>query len=165
MTGPVRLVLEVGKTKGKAVKITGTDFTIGRDPQCHLRPASTAVSRTHTRITIREGHVYIRDLGTTNGTLLAHRLLRGTEAEAHNRDLLQIGPLLFRVVWDKPQEGSAPPLEPTEDATASWLLQGGTAGGLSDTALYPLPTNEIMEEARNAPWPRSGTCAIRSTAR
>jgi anti-anti-sigma factor len=146
VTGQVRLVLEVGKSKGKALKITGPEFVIGRDPKCQLRPASTAVSRTHTRITIREGHVYVRDLGTTNGTLLAHRLLRGTEAEAHNGDLLQIGPLLFRIVWDKSEAAAAP--EPTEDATASWLLQGTSNAGLSDTALYPLPTNELIEEAR-----------------
>jgi anti-anti-sigma factor len=148
VTGPVRLILENGKGKGKAIKISGPTFVIGRDPQCQLRPASTAVSRTHTRIEVRDGRVFVRDLGTTNGTLLAHRLLRGTEAEAHNGDLLQIGPLLFRVVWERLGASDAPPADPGEDATSSWLLQG-PAPNLADTALFPLQAaGDAFEDAR-----------------
>jgi anti-anti-sigma factor len=148
VAGPVRLILENGKAKGKAIKISGPNFVIGRDPQCQLRPASTAVSRTHTRIEIRDGRVFVRDLGTTNGTLLAHRLLRGSEAEAHNGDLLQIGPLLFRVVWERPGASDIPLVDTGEDSTSSWLLQG-PAPDLADTALFPLQSaGATFEQAR-----------------
>lgn len=142
--GPVRLVIEVGKSKGKAIKITSPSFLIGRDPQCQLRPASSAVSRLHTRIETREGRVYIKDLGTTNGTLLAHRLLRNSEVEAYNGDLLQIGPLVFRVVFQQPHEPE-PPSGLAEDS--SWLIEP-TTQDLSDTALYALPIGDSLEEAR-----------------
>lgn len=143
--GPVRLVLEVGKEKGKAIKISGSSFLIGRDSECQMRPASSAVSRRHTRIEVREGRVYVRDLGTTNGTLLAHRLLRNAEAEAYNGDLLQIGPLVFRVVFQQPFEPE-PPSGIPEDS--SWLMQPTNNQDLSDTALFTLPSAESIEEAR-----------------
>ena len=75
---------------------------IGRDPRCQLRPASEAISRVHTRIDQRDGHVYVRDLGTTNGTLLGTRVLHGEEAEAQDGDQLQIGPLVFKLSITSP---------------------------------------------------------------
>jgi anti-anti-sigma factor len=129
----VRLVIEVGKSKGKAIKVAGPSFLVGRDATCGLRPASEAISRVHTRIDQRDGKVFVRDMGTTNGTALGTRVLRDEEAEAHDGDALTIGPLAFtfRIA------GAAPPTDAAsvEDAAASWLLQSPASGG--DTAMLP----------------------------
>jgi hypothetical protein len=41
------VVLTPGKMEGKSIPITLSQFLIGRDPQCHLRPASALVSKRH----------------------------------------------------------------------------------------------------------------------
>ena len=38
----VNLVVATGVHQGKVIPILGTEFLIGRDPQCQLRPASQA---------------------------------------------------------------------------------------------------------------------------
>jgi anti-anti-sigma factor len=130
----VRLIIEVGKSKGKAIKVPGPSFSIGRDASCQLRPASEAVSRLHARIEQRDGRVYVRDMGGTNGTVLGDRVLKNEEAEAQDGDRLAIGPLVFRFSITRGAEPS--PAENAEDAAASWLMQGPVSGG--DTAHYPV---------------------------
>jgi len=90
------LVLTPGKMQGKTLDITASQFIIGRDPQCHLRPASPLISKRHCAILQREGKVFIRDFESTNGTLVNDEPIEG-ERELHNDDQLKIGPLLFAV--------------------------------------------------------------------
>ena len=49
------LVLTPGKWEGKSVPVTVSPFLIGRDPQCHLRPASQAISKLHCAVIVRDG--------------------------------------------------------------------------------------------------------------
>ncbi|HEY3789102.1 MAG TPA: FHA domain-containing protein, partial [Urbifossiella sp.] len=63
----VSLVVATGAHQGKVVPIVGTQFLIGRDPQCQLRPASQAVSKQHCAVILRDGKVYLKDFGSTNG--------------------------------------------------------------------------------------------------
>ena len=95
--GRVRLLALLGKARGKAVEVGRAKFLIGRDPSCHLRPNSPAISRMHTVIEQRDGRSFVRDLGAKNGTVLNGRVLRGEEAEVAHGDRLQIGPLLFAI--------------------------------------------------------------------
>lgn len=43
---------------------------VGRGPECHLRPASSSVSRNHAEILWRDGRFVVRDLGSTNGSFV-----------------------------------------------------------------------------------------------
>jgi predicted component of type VI protein secretion system len=124
---------------------------IGRDPRCQLRPASEAISRVHTRIDQREGRVFVRDMGTTNGTLVGERLLQGEEAEAHDGDRIQIGPLIFTLSVAAVAPAPAKTDE-TEDAAASWLLQS-PAPAPGDTALLPAVTPVPTSSAGTAEEP------------
>src|SRR4051812_2979685 len=63
----VSLVVASGVHQGKAIPIAVPQFLIGRDPQCHLRPASQAVSKQHCAVVVRDGQVYLKDFGSTNG--------------------------------------------------------------------------------------------------
>jgi predicted component of type VI protein secretion system len=94
----MKLSLEVaeGTHKGKVIPITLTQFLIGRDPQCNLRPASPMISKRHCALLIRGGKVLVRDFGSTNGTLVNDEPVTG-EAELHDKDRLKVGPLLFTV--------------------------------------------------------------------
>ena len=104
----VRLIVEVGKAKGREIDIRGPRFLIGRDQQCQLRPNSNAISRLHAAIELRDGRVFVRDLGSQIGTLLGGRLLRQEEAEAQNGDRLQIEMLQFTFAIGSPADAPVP---------------------------------------------------------
>jgi len=90
------LVVAQGVHSGKVIPITTTDFVIGRDPQCQLRPASPAVSKQHCGVAVRDGKVYVRDCGSTNGTFLNGEQI-AAEREVQSGDRLRVGPLEFDV--------------------------------------------------------------------
>src|SRR6266508_1359935 len=90
------VVLTTGKQEGKLLPIALPQFLIGRDPQCHLRPASAAISKRHCAVIQRDGKVFVRDFDSTNGTFVNDVQVKG-ESELHNEDSLKVGPLLFTV--------------------------------------------------------------------
>lgn len=93
----VSLVVASGVHQGKLIPIVGSQFLVGRDPQCQLRPASQAVSKQHCAILIRDGQVFLRDFGSTNGTILNDAVVQDEERPIANNDSLKIGPLDFIV--------------------------------------------------------------------
>jgi diguanylate cyclase (GGDEF)-like protein len=71
------LIVIYGAELGKRVPVGSASFEIGRSPKCDLTLDQEAVSRQHARITYTHGHFdgaeqgyRIRDLGSTNGTLV-----------------------------------------------------------------------------------------------
>ena len=92
----VQLVVVRGKPEGKVIPLMGPKFKIGRGETCHLRPISEQISREHAEFTIEANAVFVRDLGSRNGTLVNGKAL--TEAcKLKDRDLVQVGPLTFAV--------------------------------------------------------------------
>jgi pSer/pThr/pTyr-binding forkhead associated (FHA) protein len=102
------VVLTPGANQGKVLEIKLSQFLIGRDPQCHLRPASPMISKRHCALLQREGKAFVRDFDSTNGTFVNNVQIKG-EVELHNGDQLKLGPLLFKVMI----EASAPVNRPT----------------------------------------------------
>jgi len=113
------LVLTAGKQQGKALEIKLPQFLVGRDPQCHLRPASPLISKRHCAILQREGKVFVRDFGSTNGTLVNDERVEG-ERELHHDDQLKIGPIQFtiRIEPDVPASARSTPAPATRSATS-----------------------------------------------
>lgn len=92
------LVAVGGTNHGRVVPIVVQEFRIGRDAMCHLRPASTDISRLHCAIvTHPDGRVFLRDYASSNGTIINQRFLIGGEYELRDGDVLEVGPLAFRV--------------------------------------------------------------------
>lgn len=94
---PIVLTVVSEANRGRQIHITVPEFKIGRDPDCHLRPASGDISRLHCAIVRKHGRVFLRDYGSSNGTLLNHRLLVHGELQLEDNDLIEVGPLAFRV--------------------------------------------------------------------
>jgi predicted component of type VI protein secretion system len=92
----VQLVVASGVRQGTVIPIGGAQFLIGRDEACQLRPASPAISKKHCGIYVRDGQVFVADLGSTNGTFLNDRQLTAETAVASG-DRLRVGPLDFTV--------------------------------------------------------------------
>jgi pSer/pThr/pTyr-binding forkhead associated (FHA) protein len=105
----ISLVVAQGVHTGKVIPVTSAEFVIGRDPQCQLRPASPAVSKQHCALSARDGKVYLRDCGSTNGTFLNNEQIAG-EREVKTGDRLRVGPLEFdlRVETASPTSKSTP---------------------------------------------------------
>jgi predicted component of type VI protein secretion system len=117
----VSLVVASGAHQGKMIPVTGAQFLIGRDAQCHLRPASQAVSKRHCGVLIRDGKVYIKDFGSTNGTTVNEQLLKDAEVAIEDGASLKLGPLDFRVKIEKtaiPADGTPLPASNSETAAA-----------------------------------------------
>lgn len=71
---------------------------IGRKVNCDLRIPLTAVSRQHCEITVDDGRVSVKDLGSSNGTY--HNSVRVQEAHLSAGDELIVGPVVFTLVVD-----------------------------------------------------------------
>jgi predicted component of type VI protein secretion system len=112
------VVLSQGnKMEGKALEIKLAQFLVGRDPQCHLRPASSLISKRHCALLQRDGKAFVRDFESTNGTFVNDQPVKG-EVELHHEDQLKIGPLLFSVRIEATPPVSRPtPAPPTKSPT------------------------------------------------
>jgi pSer/pThr/pTyr-binding forkhead associated (FHA) protein len=114
------LVLSPGKTNGTTIPITLPQFLIGRDPLCHLRPASPLISERHCALLVKGSKVFLRDLGSATGSFVNDEPVK-KEQEIGDGDTLKIGPLLFRVQFQAPavtpRNKPAPPPKP-KPATA-----------------------------------------------
>jgi predicted component of type VI protein secretion system len=114
------VVMTPGKMEGKAIPITLSQFVIGRDPQCHLRPASPVISKRHCALLVRDDKVFVRDFESTNGTFVNDQPVKG-EVELQNADVLKVGPIAFAVnVEATPAPVNKPtPAPPTKKPASS----------------------------------------------
>jgi pSer/pThr/pTyr-binding forkhead associated (FHA) protein len=83
-----------GHNQGKVLEIKLSPFVVGRDPKCHLRPASRKISKLHCAVLQRDNKVFVRDFESVNGTFVNDEQVKG-EVELHDGDRLKMGPLLF----------------------------------------------------------------------
>jgi predicted component of type VI protein secretion system len=127
------VVLTAGKMEGKSIPIPLSQFLIGRDPQCHLRPASALISKRHCAVLVRGDRVFVRDFDSTNGTFVNGEAVKG-EREVKADDHLKVGPLDFRLVFEAPAPVNKPtpvpsPAAPSgssdDEAAAALLLSLG----------------------------------------
>jgi len=153
------VVLSEGTAKGQAIPITLSQFIIGRDAQCHLRPASALISKRHCAILVKSGKVFVRDFDSTNGTSVNNEPLKG-ERQLNNEDLLRVGPLEFRVKM----EGTTPVSKPTpppkkmevneDDDVAAMLLSiqdDSSAGTVNSSTDDGVPGGTTMMEIPRPP--------------
>ena len=92
----VNLKVLRGKSAGKEIPIPIASFLIGRGDDCHLRPKSDAISRRHCELTTEDGHVWVEDLGSRNGTVVnGVKIVEKTEL--FGGDTLKVGKLEFEI--------------------------------------------------------------------
>ena len=103
-------------------------------PQAGLR----AGDKHHAAIERRQGRVFLVDLGSTNGTIVGGRLIRGQEVEITDGEHIQIGPTVSTLSIVPAGEAA----EAVEDRAAGWVQFEG---------LSPPPAGESLstEEVRS----------------
>jgi predicted component of type VI protein secretion system len=144
------VVMTPGKMEGKAIPITLSQFVIGRDPQCHLRPASPVISKRHCALLIKGEKAFVRDFESTNGTFVNDQPVKG-EMELQNADVLKVGPISFAVNLEAtpapvnkptPLPATKTPAATEDDEVAAMLLSLQDDG---DAAASGGLTNEVPE--------------------
>ena len=93
-----KLVVVGGDAKSKEVALR-LPCIIGRGRDATLTLPHPLVSRQHTEIVERDGRLYVRDMGSLNGTFLNNKRLEKEEALEPNQ-LLTLGNVTFRAVYE-----------------------------------------------------------------
>jgi pSer/pThr/pTyr-binding forkhead associated (FHA) protein len=95
----IKMLIVQGRPQGKYLRFPPGEFIFGRGPECHVRPNSPWVSRQHCLLRVDKETVHVRDLGSSNGTLVNGKRLVG-ERRLQPGDKLQVGPLVLQLVVD-----------------------------------------------------------------
>jgi len=93
----ILLIVRNGKHAGQEIKLEeGHQYVIGRGDECALKISSERVSRRHCELTVRDGGVLLRDLGSSNGTFVNGRQLEAPR-QLGRGNMIAVGPLVFEV--------------------------------------------------------------------
>jgi predicted component of type VI protein secretion system len=142
------LIIQTGKHQGKTIDLAGMDCIIGRHESCKIRIASEDVSKQHCRLKHKADGLYLKDLGSRNGTFLNDQKIT-EEVQIKPGDLLRIGPMTFLIGQGKPTPAkAAAATEPAkaagkssadDDMIAAWLSEGGDleSSGHDTTEVIP----------------------------
>ena len=87
--GPALVVRSGGGRSGETFAALSGGTTIGRSPDCPVFLDDVTVSRKHAVVVERDGHWFIEDQGSLNGTFVNRR--RVESAELSDGDEIQIG--------------------------------------------------------------------------
>jgi predicted component of type VI protein secretion system len=150
----VSLVVATGSHEGRSIPLTGPQFLIGRDPQCHLRPASQAISKLHCAVLLRDGKVFIKDYGSTNGTLVNDAILQDAEILVEDGATLRVGPLDFRLKIEPAavNPDGTPLPSASNEAAAAMAAVKAAAGGAPKA-----PSRDTTPAPGRPPGSQSGT--------
>lgn len=92
-----KLVVVGGKANREEIKLK-LPAIVGRSRQAGVCIAHPTVSRQHCELYEEDGKIYVRDLGSLNGTLVADSQVQRLCLE--HGDTLTVGPLTFQVVYE-----------------------------------------------------------------
>jgi pSer/pThr/pTyr-binding forkhead associated (FHA) protein len=90
------VILTPGTHEDRVLSIALSEFLIGRDSRCHLRPASSTVSELHCALIQRGGEVFLRDLNSATGTFVNDQRIEGA-VRLRSYDRVRIGRLQLAV--------------------------------------------------------------------
>jgi pSer/pThr/pTyr-binding forkhead associated (FHA) protein len=84
-----------GAISGKMLLIEGTTV-LGRDPGCDIVIAGPHVSRRHAEISVRSGQLWMKDLGSSNGSFLNGKRIE--ESVLKHGDEVKFDAVVFKIV-------------------------------------------------------------------
>jgi pSer/pThr/pTyr-binding forkhead associated (FHA) protein len=158
------VVLSEGKLLGRTIPITLSQFIIGRDPECQLRPASALISKRHCAVIVRGGKVFVRDFDSTNGTFVNDSQVKG-ECEVKNDNTLKVGPLTFRVVVQGTTvQVTKPAPLPTPAAKAAVSKAPANEGSGDDDSIAAMLLDSEGDKPSSTEQSPSGTTTVEMVA-
>ena len=128
-----QLVVVQGRSASQTLKIGATVMVVGRQQDCQLRIASSQVSRKHCQIFEKKGLLLVKDLGSSNGTLVNGKKI-ADQRVLEPGDELTVGSVKFRVERQEEtvliQDGSQPLASAKPGDTAISQAIGGEGDDL-----------------------------------
>ncbi|MBU2885118.1 FHA domain-containing protein [Gilvimarinus agarilyticus] len=108
---------------GNRVYPLQADNIVGRSSDCDITLAAAHLSRRHARLDVKQGVLYVKDLGSANGTYLNGKAI--TEARVKRGDELRFDTLSFGVIG------------PADDMAQTTIRAAGKAAGPRPAAPRP----------------------------
>ena len=135
--------------------------SIGRDPSNDVVLESSAVSREHAAVVLRDSRWYVEDRGSFNGTYLnGTRLVPGTPLPLRHADRIAVGPETLIFSWPA-QDGDPDTTEALSEVAGSsdaqlsafqrQVVQALCAPWLAGASLESLPSNEEIAAQLGTP--------------
>jgi pSer/pThr/pTyr-binding forkhead associated (FHA) protein len=122
-----------------------TRAVIGRQTDCQIRIPSSSISRHHCEVTLADGKVLLRDMGSSNGTYVNRQKILQTQLNAG--DYIGVGDLVFAVridgnpakidSEDALDEGAAPAPAPAKAAAPAPAAKAPPAKQGTSTKAQP----------------------------
>ncbi len=97
------VVIVSGYAEGMEYPITGEYTVLGRDKDADITVKDPLVSRRHAAIIYHEGEFTIKDLGSTNGTMMNGNVIE--LASLRHRDKFRIGDTTIQFILQDTGEG------------------------------------------------------------
>ncbi len=124
-----RLRVVKGPLSGETIQVPRGKLLIGRETDCHLRLDSRQVSAHHCVLLLDEYTLRIRDLGSTNGTLVNGNRVGKHESILLHDDMVSIDELTFRIDLSSAADRVATPAadaQPGASLDATGIFEGDT---------------------------------------
>ncbi|MBX6313513.1 MAG: FHA domain-containing protein [Isosphaeraceae bacterium] len=125
---PYQLVITRGRSATQAVKLSDGITTVGRQEGCELRIVSSQVSRKHCQLFEKKGLLLVKDLGSSNGTLVNGKKIEDQRV-LQPGDELTIGQVKFRV---EKVEAPTPGTKPGDTAIAQPIAVSGSGDVIAE---------------------------------
>jgi MoxR-like ATPase len=132
-----KIVFTGGSYRGHEIKISEGEITLGRGHNCSLTIPDGRISSQHALLRKDDGHWWVYDLESTNGTLVNGQRITGTRL--NDGDRVEIGENVFLFHMDD----SAVVAQPAAPGGAAKPALKLDAGGTDRTVVVPAPGRRV----------------------
>jgi hypothetical protein len=140
------LIIFSGKMKGQRLILPDREVIVGRDEDCHMRIASSLISRKHCALKGSVHGVWVRDLESQNGTYVNDVAISEPYLMKPG-DLLRVGAALFQVPRPRLSQQKASIHDGlSDDEISTWL----TEEEQTESAAFPDTTVITGRQAETA---------------
>ena len=160
------LVIVQGRSATTTLKLIDGVTTIGRHDECQLRIKSSQVSRKHCELFEKKGLLLVKDLGSSNGTLVNGKRIQGQKV-LEAGDELTIGPVHLRVSKvgaDAAATAGKTTGSPGDTAVTVPVAPTGESDDFTIAFDDPTEEPEAAAVAPTVPAPNSGTKGKKAVA-
>lgn len=134
----------------ESIEISESVIVLGRDISCDVVIGSEESSRKHARLELQNGRLVLQDLGSTNGTYLQDRKIRGI-TEVQGGDTVTIGSQSFLIIT--PDDGSNRTVFGARLAEdSSYVLEKVNPDATSIRMRYPNPPGWTEADSAGLAW-------------
>jgi hypothetical protein len=148
MPGVIIQLVKRTRKDGETLRLLGSEFLVGRDPDSSIRLATDVASRRHARLSLESDGWYVHDLESANGTFVNGSRIRYAALRPLDEIVLGEGGARVRIVALDP----APPMA-SKGGEATRILRLAPrrgSGGRKATRPAP-PKRERPKRKRPAP--------------